>query len=348
MAFMKNPSSADKALLRARRLASSIFALAALASGLSAQTSSWLGVTSSSWSDSTNWQGGIPDSSRATLVSNGSPSRFDLLIPHPEHGDTARVGDLKIQQHGRIIFSPMPQPGILIVHGAVLSLNGGEVKLGEGRIIFRHDVQLNNGGVLDAGAGTLEFQGDVTSNAGAAFTPGTSTVVFAGDSDQTIAGDMAFANLVVRTAGTLSFTGAITVTGNVSVASGSTLLIDSGATFLYDGIIDGGGEFVDVNTPPTTHVGTELSVPSAADLLQNFPNPFNPETMVIYRMLKSGDVRLSIYDMTGKEIAVLVDGTVPAGEHAVRWNASHLPSGVYHGRLTTNDRMITRAFLLIR
>jgi len=75
-------------------------------------------------------------------------------------------------------------------------------------------------------------------------------------------------------------------------------------------------------------------VPSSFSLSQNFPNPFNPTTNFEFRISKSGFVSLKVFDVLGREIAVLCDEVRPAGTHVARWDASALPSGVYFYRLT--------------
>jgi len=319
------------------------------------QSTEWTGIASSVWKDTLNWVNGVPDSTTSTLVSYGSPGRFDLVVPAPAHGDTVRVGDLMIQHSGRILFEPAPFPGILVVHGNVLSLNGGELLLGDGKIIFKNDVQLNRGGNLDAGGGTLEFQGDVIAQSGSLFLPGTSTVVFSGDSDQTVAGDFEFNNVVVATGGTLVLNGTITVNGSVNVEAGATLQVDSGTVFTYDGEITGEGEFIDENPPQTTSVlsTSDGITPNRTGLAGNYPNPFNPETKVEYMLKEGGRVRISVFDVLGREIAVLVDDDMPSGVFRTTWNASGMPSGIYVYRMTSVElsgqrNEITRKMVLTR
>jgi uncharacterized protein (DUF362 family) len=64
-------------------------------------------------------------------------------------------------------------------------------------------------------------------------------------------------------------------------------------------------------------------------LCQNFPNPFNPSTAIIFYLPHAEYVTIKIYSITGQEIETLVNGTVPAGQHELHWMAKHLSSGVY-------------------
>jgi len=93
------------------------------------------------------------------------------------------------------------------------------------------------------------------------------------------------------------------------------------------------------------------SAPETDDLIatyslsQNYPNPFNPETNIRFTIPESDQVSLTVYDMLGREVQVLLDENMYAGEHTVRFDASHLPSGVYiyrinAGEFTESKRMI--------
>ena len=70
-------------------------------------------------------------------------------------------------------------------------------------------------------------------------------------------------------------------------------------------------------------------VPSTFSLSQNYPNPFNPETAISYRLSAVSQVVLKVFDVLGREIAVLCDDVRSGGTHVARWDASALPSGVY-------------------
>jgi hypothetical protein len=72
-------------------------------------------------------------------------------------------------------------------------------------------------------------------------------------------------------------------------------------------------------------------------LAQNYPNPFNPSTAIYYQVKQKGHVQLFIYDITGKKVATLVNKLQESGGYNVRFNANHLPSGVYIYSLRINN-----------
>ncbi len=89
-------------------------------------------------------------------------------------------------------------------------------------------------------------------------------------------------------------------------------------------------------------------VPALYSLQQNFPNPFNPVTQIGYTLLESMRVRLTVYDMLGREVAVLVDGLQSAGAHEIPFNAQNLPSGLYMYRLTTQEGEVAKVMSLLK
>ncbi|MEQ9104670.1 MAG: T9SS type A sorting domain-containing protein [Rhodothermales bacterium] len=96
----------------------------------------------------------------------------------------------------------------------------------------------------------------------------------------------------------------------------------------------------------TDHSPSEL--PSTAVLDQNWPNPFNPTTAISFELAQSGPVRLTVHDLLGREVAVLVDGVRPAGLHQVRFDASAEASGLYLYTLETPTSRQTRRMLLVK
>ncbi len=92
------------------------------------------------------------------------------------------------------------------------------------------------------------------------------------------------------------------------------------------------------------------ATPGAGGFLlhQNVPNPFNPATTIGYTLPEGMHVRLAVYDVRGREVALLVDGHQPEGAHRVTWNAAGLPSGIYFCRITAGVFTATRKMCLLR
>ncbi len=80
----------------------------------------------------------------------------------------------------------------------------------------------------------------------------------------------------------------------------------------------------------------------------NYPNPFNPTTKIKYSIPESGLVVIKIYDMLGKEIAVLVNDKKPTGQHEATFDGSSLPSGIYFYSINYNKQILTGKMLLLK
>ncbi|MBI3006072.1 MAG: T9SS type A sorting domain-containing protein, partial [Ignavibacteriales bacterium] len=72
-------------------------------------------------------------------------------------------------------------------------------------------------------------------------------------------------------------------------------------------------------------------------LFRNYPNPFNPETNISYRLSTDAHVTLRVFDVLGREVATLVRNFQKAGLHSVRFSAGNLPSGIYFYRIEAGD-----------
>ncbi len=93
---------------------------------------------------------------------------------------------------------------------------------------------------------------------------------------------------------------------------------------------------------------TRADIPRAMTLEQNYPNPFNPSTVITYQVTGEQHVRLSVYDVTGREIAVLVDRQQAPGEYQVNWDAGQMSSGVYIYRLEAGGQTLTRNMTFVK
>jgi hypothetical protein len=95
------------------------------------------------------------------------------------------------------------------------------------------------------------------------------------------------------------------------------------------------------------------TLPSAFRLDPNYPNPFNSETRLRFGLPEASPVRLSVFDLQGRERAVIVNTTLAGGSHEAGWNGldenrQSLPSGVYLAVLTTPTCKETRRLLLLK
>ncbi len=94
--------------------------------------------------------------------------------------------------------------------------------------------------------------------------------------------------------------------------------------------------------------GPGTTIPRNHQLDQNFPNPFNPSTTIRYGLPHKSDVRLTVFNTLGRQVALLQNGEQEAGYHELRFDGSGLSSGVYFYRLQAGDFVETRRFLYLK
>jgi hypothetical protein len=112
----------------------------------------------------------------------------------------------------------------------------------------------------------------------------------------------------------------------------------------------GGTETASVNENGSVTTSNEVSeeLPKTLRLEQNFPNPFNPVTVISYALPASGEVRLEVFNMLGQKVATLVNGVQSAGTHQLQFNAAKLSSGIYFYRLTSGTQTVVRRMTLVK
>lgn len=120
-------------------------------------------------------------------------------------------------------------------------------------------------------------------------------------------------------------------TSNVYAAGSNSVIIRT----------QNGGAFVGINP-----VGNEI--PRSFILNQNYPNPFNPSTKISFDIPQQSFTRLSIFNILGEEVSVVLNETIPAGKYEAEFDASGLPSGTYFYRLNSGDFSETRKMILIK
>jgi hypothetical protein len=89
-------------------------------------------------------------------------------------------------------------------------------------------------------------------------------------------------------------------------------------------------------------------IPDKFFLTQNFPNPFNPTTELTYGLHSYGRVRLAVYDLLGREVAMLVNSEQTPGSYRVSFDGAHLPTGIYLYSLTTPEGTLSRKMMLLK
>ncbi len=220
---------------------------------LSAQArTQWAGSMDNLWRNSLNWNAGVPSPSLDVLISESSPSVFDVYVPTPEGSDTAQIRNLALSNGGVLRFDPF---GILLVWGSEKLQNLGAVYLGSGTIIFKNKIAFHNGGMFDAGSGSLSFEG-VTweSKAGSSFVPGTSTVTFNRSSDQSLIVDsslnLVLYDLVMNTQGTVTINGTLTVRNDCTIAEGCTVFVPAGSSLIVEGTFTNNGTMTGSGNTP--------------------------------------------------------------------------------------------------
>ena len=123
---------------------------------------------------------------------------------------------------------------------------------------------------------------------------------------------------------------------------------DSNYTATF-GVGEGGGRIL----PKANDAGKDIiamskKVPTEYKLDQNYPNPFNPWTSIPFSLPERAEVQISIFNLRGEEVAHLLSGSLEAGHHVTRWNASQTPSGLYLVKMEANERSVTRKITVLK
>ena len=99
---------------------------------------------------------------------------------------------------------------------------------------------------------------------------------------------------------------------------------------------------------PSLSAPPSFFLPPSSITLSNYPNPFNSSTWITFDVPKSGNMAVKVYDVLGRQVAVLKDGQLPAGSHRMLFDGSGLASGVYVVRLEANETSRTQKVVLLK
>lgn len=157
-------------------------------------------------------------------------------------------------------------------------------------------------------------------------------------------------------AGTNSNTGVYYTNNNgtswIQKNQGFTSLTTINALFIDNNFIFAGTQGQSVWKRSLTEIigirNISSEIPSAFSLEQNYPNPFNPETKIKFSVSKSGGVKITVYDMIGREVQELVNESLKPGIYETTFNGAILNSGVYLYKITAGEFSETKRMLLIK
>ena len=100
--------------------------------------------------------------------------------------------------------------------------------------------------------------------------------------------------------------------------------------------------------PDPVSVGDHFILHPSSFILSAYPNPFNPSTTIAYDLPKAGHISLRVFDLLGREVAVLKDGFVEAGTYHLMFDGSGLASGIYFARLDAGKFSQTKKLMLLK
>jgi hypothetical protein len=103
-----------------------------------------------------------------------------------------------------------------------------------------------------------------------------------------------------------------------------------------------------VGSSPTGMTNINTTIPVKYNLKQNYPNPFNPMTQIEFGIPKNKFVKITVFDITGREIEKLINQELNAGTYKVEFNGDSYPSGMYFYKLETDGFSETRKMVLIK
>jgi hypothetical protein len=143
----------------------------------------------------------------------------------------------------------------------------------------------------------------------------------------------------------------IDTAGNISTYGAKTG-VDSNYLFLFGGFKNpntvSSAQKYSFGTPPIGIVHNGGEIPREYMLGQNYPNPFNPKTHFEFKISNSGFVNITVYDLLGREIAMIVNENLSAGTYTAEWDGSNHPSGIYFYRLQSGEYTETKKMIFIK
>jgi photosystem II stability/assembly factor-like uncharacterized protein len=139
--------------------------------------------------------------------------------------------------------------------------------------------------------------------------------------------EWSFARLPISFNGTLNSIYFPSVSKGFAVGAGGVILVSTDQGQIWNYLV----------TPSATDSKNQYTNTKAVNNIHNYPNPFNPATIISYSLPENSFVKIRVYDITGRELSLLVNKYEQAGEHSVQFNAEGLTSGVYFYSVTVDN-----------
>lgn len=301
---------------------------------------------------------------RVEAVGSVTPGRYRLKILGSGPNGTPvhrRVVDVLV--NSSIVSITTNRPGI-----AGFTVNGGSVYLQPQEFVFTNGTQITVAAVTSATVGATRYFFNNWSNGGAqsqnitvnsnlnliAFyrTQYRLTIsssqgnTFGGGEFYDSASNVTFGvnSRIVINGGTTYFFRGWTGVGNGSYTSSDSTGLDSVVTIpIFNPIVETARWST---TSSINLLGNE--VPDKYNLFQNYPNPFNPSTNIKFDIIKSGSVKLIVYNMLGEEIQTLFNDVLAPGSYVANFEGGGLSSGIYYYKLVTDDFVDVKKMLLVK
>jgi hypothetical protein len=246
-----------------------------------------------------------------------------------------------------------------IIGNTLYGGKGGLVQTNDKDIIFKNNIVVSAG---DYAVISFDFpvneKSNIDHNLYKRLTPGAKIVVYdnlayssnewkaAGFDKSGIEADPKFANVTNRDFSLTTLSAAI----NAGINLPSPYSVDRNGNARPSGLGSdmGAYEMVLVAKNENGNNNTPSALPSEFNLIQNYPNPFNPATTIRFSIPENSNVSIKVYDITGSEVAELINNEMNAGTHEVNFDASNLASGTYIYVLTAKDFVQTKKMQLLK
>jgi phosphatidylserine/phosphatidylglycerophosphate/cardiolipin synthase-like enzyme len=145
----------------------------------------------------------------------------------------------------------------------------------------------------------------------------------------------------------------IVETGSYNFSNAASYDNDENIVMIYDSLI--ANQYYQEFVKRLTDAGGSIDVKTISEVVpmnyalnQNYPNPFNPATKITFDVAKLSNIKISVFDVLGREVSVLVNKQLNAGQYATEWTASNYPSGVYFYVLNVNGENVNTKKMVLK